>query len=92
VETPGTIHLDGAGQVTKLVVASAISFTQQIIVYGLCATGLSSSLVLGLKWWRRRVAEKNWRRFKTQVDEMYHDLITKARVHEMYEELTKKPH
>ena len=88
VETPGTIHLDGAGQAIKLVVASATSFTQQIIVYGLCATGLSSSLVLGQKWWRRRVAEKNWRRFKTQVDDMYQDLITKAHVDEISEKLT----
>ncbi|MCJ7609534.1 hypothetical protein MUP00_07715, partial [Candidatus Bathyarchaeota archaeon] len=75
-------------QAIKLVVASTTSFTQQIIVYGLCATGLSSSLVLGQKWWRRRVAEKNWRRFKTQVDDMYQDLITKAHVDEISEKLT----
>jgi hypothetical protein len=75
VETPGTIHLDGAGQVTKLVVASLNSVTQQIIVYGFGVTCLSCSLVLGLRWWRRRVAEENWRRFKERVDEMYKVLM-----------------
>ena len=35
VETPGTIHLDGAGQTIKLVVASGSSVANQIMAYGL---------------------------------------------------------
>jgi hypothetical protein len=75
VETPGTIHLDGAGQETKLVVASPGSVTPQIILYGVCTMCVSSSLVLARRWRSRRVAEENWRRFKAQVDKMYEDLM-----------------
>jgi hypothetical protein len=75
VETPGTINLDGAGQETKLVVASVDTVAHRMMAYGLWAMCLSCSLVLGMRWRTRRVAEDGWRRFKAQVDEIYEDLM-----------------
>jgi hypothetical protein len=75
VETPGTINLDGAGQETKLVVASVDTVSHGIMAYGLWAMCLSCSLVLGMRWRARHVAGDSWRRFKAQVDEIYEDLM-----------------
>jgi hypothetical protein len=75
VETPGTIRFDGAGQATKLVVASVDNVANQIVAYGLWGMCLSCSLVLTVRWRASRLAKDSWRRFKIQVDEMYEDLM-----------------